>query len=64
MFKYSHFSEHLSIGYIMILGNNSSVDALLQKRKERFVCSSNLFVYLMTIILIQKLEGIYPYVCF
>ena len=28
----------------MILGNNSSVDALLQKRKERFVCLSNLFV--------------------
>ena len=27
----------------MILGNNSSVDALLQKRKERFVCLSNLF---------------------
>ena len=26
----------------MILGNNSSVDALLQKRKERFVCLSNL----------------------
>ena len=24
--------EHLSIGYIKILGNNSSVDALLQKR--------------------------------
>ena len=40
------------------------VDALLQKRKERLVCLSNLFVYLMTIILIQKLEGIYPYVCF
>ena len=26
----------------MILGNNSSVDALLKKRKERFVCLSNL----------------------
>ena len=47
----------------MILGNNSSVDALLQKRKERFVC---LFVksFRMTIILIQKLERINPYVCF
>ena len=33
----------MSIGYIKILGNNSSVDALLQKRKERFVGSSNLF---------------------
>ena len=29
--------EHLSIGYIKILGNNSSVDALLQKRKVSFV---------------------------
>ena len=30
--------EHLSIGYIKILGNNSSVDTLLQKRKVSFVC--------------------------
>ena len=28
---------------LKILGNNSSVDALLQKRKERFIGSSNLF---------------------
>ena len=39
----SFLREHLSIGYIKILGNNSSVDSLLQKRIERFVCSSNLF---------------------
>ena len=26
----------------MFLGNNSSVDALLQIRKERFVCLSNI----------------------
>ena len=44
----------------MILGNNSSVDALLQKRKVRLFVKS----FLMTIILIQKLEGIYPYVFF
>ena len=33
----SFLREHLSIGYIKILGNISSVDALLQKRKVSFV---------------------------
>ena len=37
----------------MILGNNSSVDALLQKRKERFVCLSNLFRRIICFALIK-----------
>ena len=36
----SFLREHLSIDYIKILGNNSSVDALLQKRKVRLLVKS------------------------
>ena len=36
----SFLREHLSIGYKKILGNNSSVDALLQKRKVRLFVKS------------------------